>query len=271
MIKRRSNPRISARGGNIVIFAAILMMLMFGALAISIDMGPAYVNRTKSQRSADAASIAAANQHLEQQRFNPLVYRSSPEAQASAVQFVAFNNVGSVYPALPNDDVTIGHLGDLSNPSAPIELGGLSYNIGRARVQRTEAINGQTPFFFAPVLGFDAMSLVAEGTAGYVSAFRGFTSPSNGENLGILPFALDKQTCDDLQAGLMQDNWMRDANGQVLAGADGIQECNLYPQGTGMPGKRVMVQPAPMTTLAGIPGDDATQTMFIYSPVKLIR
>jgi hypothetical protein len=62
---------------------------------------------------------------------------------------------------------------------------------------------------------------------------------SNGQNLEILPIALDKHTWDDLLAGAGTDNYRWDPDAKcVRNGRDGVLEVNLYPQGTGAPGNR---------------------------------
>jgi hypothetical protein len=94
--------------------------------------------------------------------------------------------------------------------------------------------------FFANVLGISSNATQAQATAAFIDNFSGFsTPPTEGSTLNILPFALDTETWDKLQAGLSTDLWKWDeANNRILPGPDGIQEANLYPQGTGSPGNR---------------------------------
>ena len=85
----------------------------------------------------------------------------------------------------------------------------------------------------------DRAATEAEATAALLTDFKGFQVPSDGGNLGILPFALDQDTWNDMLAGNTGDDWSWDElTQQVIAGADGILEVNLYPQGTGSPGNR---------------------------------
>ncbi|MCA9269095.1 MAG: hypothetical protein KDA41_11520, partial [Planctomycetales bacterium] len=56
---------------------------------------------------------------------------------------------------------------------------------------------------------------------------------------GILPFALDEETWNDMLAGGGTDDWTWNTESQAIeCGADGVREVNLYPQGTGSPGNR---------------------------------
>ena len=67
----------------------------------------------------------------------------------------------------------------------------------------------------------------------------GFRIPSDGGNLGILPFALDEDTWNDLIAGNADDDWHWDEETETISsGSDNVLEVNLYPQGTGSPGNR---------------------------------
>ncbi len=69
---------------------------------------------------------------------------------------------------------------------------------------------------------------------------RGFQIPSGSSfKIGMLPFALDIETWQALQAGNAADQYTYDSTqGSVSPGPDGIREVNLYPQGTGSPGNR---------------------------------
>ena len=58
-------------------------------------------------------------------------------------------------------------------------------------------------------------------------------------NLDLLPFALDLETWNAMQAGTGPDGWTWDeATQTVVPGPDRILEMDLYPQGTGSPGNR---------------------------------
>lgn len=62
--------------------------------------------------------------------------------------------------------------------------------------------------------------------------------PKDGTNLGILPYALDEQTWNNLNTS-GTDNWSYNPDTKtVSSGSDGVKEANLFPQGTGSPGNR---------------------------------
>ena len=63
--------------------------------------------------------------------------------------------------------------------------------------------------------------------------------PADGSALDLMPFAYDQQSWNALMNGSGPDQWTYDvANNSVKAGADGVPEGNLFPQGTGSPGNR---------------------------------
>src|SRR5262249_49006323 len=132
----------------------------------------------------------------------------------------------------------------LSNPSDPSVLLSTKYpnlsNAVQVRVRKSaDSDNGAVPFFFARILGLTSQNMQASATAALISNFASFRAPSDGSNLEMLPFALDKQTWDDMMNGGGDDNWTWDPDAKtVSSGSDGVREVNLYPQGTGSPGNR---------------------------------
>jgi hypothetical protein len=81
--------------------------------------------------------------------------------------------------------------------------------------------------------------LRAEAIAGLVRDIKGFQAPSNGENLDILPYALDLETWNNFIANVGSDNYSWNSTTKTVSqGCDGKVEVNLFPQGTGSPGNR---------------------------------
>jgi Flp pilus assembly protein TadG len=238
-MKRRNYHR---RRGNVLVMTAFLMTVLMAFLAFAVDLGYLFSVRTELQRTADAAAIAAAWELIDKDgpagSENPTTLSST--ATATASEYAALNSVGNAAPTLDSSDVTVGYMSNPSNPSGSLVATptGLLPNACKVRVQRTSNQNGSVNLFFARVIGFDEASLDAEATAAFDSSFSGFQAPADGSNLNILPFALDEDTWNSL-ATLGEDIWTYNANAKtVSAGADGIKEVNLYPQGTGMPGNR---------------------------------
>jgi Flp pilus assembly protein TadG len=234
--------RRQTRKGNVVVLAAFLMVGMMGFLAFAIDLGVVCVARDELQRTADASAIAATWELIDEEALsgygNPLL---TSNARARADEYAAMNAVLMSYPQLADDDVQVGYLADPTDPNGQMDTTGLyPPNAVRVTVRRTATQNGTVPLLFGRAMGMAETSVSANATAAMYTSFKGFQTPSNGSNLGILPFALDWQSWNDLvENNVGTDNWTWDADdGVVRSGPDGIKECNLYPQGTGSPGNR---------------------------------
>jgi hypothetical protein len=148
--------------------------------------------------------------------------------------------VGAEAPLLAGNDVNVGYMANPSDPNEALGAtpsGGLP-NAVYVRVQRTSLQNGQIPLFFSRVLGFDSTAAEAEATAALVSGFDGFTTPGDGSNIDILPYALDIDTWNNLTASGTDSYSYDPSTKTVTVGGDGIKEVNLFPQGTGSPGNR---------------------------------
>jgi uncharacterized membrane protein len=233
---------MARREGNVVLMTALLMVGLVAVLAFAIDLGYLYSVRTELQRTADSAAIAAAWELIDQD--GPAGSESATnlttDANSAATQFAALNKVAAGTPALDGSDIEVGYMADPSNPNEPLvpTPSGKLPNAVKVRVQRTAAQNGQVPLFFAKAIGLDQTSLDAQATAALVSTFIGFHTPPDGSNLNILPFALDEDTWNGLTT-FGTDSWNYNPDTKtVTAGCDGVNEVNLFPQGTGSSGNR---------------------------------
>jgi hypothetical protein len=210
--------------------------------AFAIDLGYLCTARTELQRSADSAAIAATWRLIDPENLvmSDDMSAATAAAKSTAAQFAALNPVGSANPALTDDDVKVGYLSDPSNPDLPMDYSDPNrVNAVQVRVRRNTDLNGNVPYFFAPVMGSDSQGTEAWATAAVLTAFQGFQAPESGENLDFLPFALDKETWDNMMAGGGDDDWYWDPETKsIVSGSDGVREINLYPQGTGSPGNR---------------------------------
>jgi len=225
------------------------MVALFALIAFAVDIGYMQVAKVELQRTADAAAIAAAWELIK-----PETSTSSDNslqvgnARTKAVQFAAANPVLTAAPIVDGNnnnsadgDVVVGYLSDPSNPSVTLDTMLPSQaNAVTVKVRKTSTSpNGSVPLFFARVLGVQSENMQASATAALLNNFGGFKAPTNGTNLQILPFALDKDTWDDMLNGGGTDTWRWDTDQQrVVSGSDGVHEINLYPQGTGSPGNR---------------------------------
>ncbi|MEX2139395.1 MAG: TadG family pilus assembly protein [Pirellulales bacterium] len=243
----RNKPR---RHGNVLVLTAFLMIVMIAFVAMGVDIGYIQNARVELQKSADAAAMAAAWDLMDDDWLSGTVDMTDnvTAARNRAVEYAGLNKVCQSVPAVdPNTansqsgDVIIGYRSNAADYDDPLDTSDpTKFNAVQVRVRRTSLQNGEVPLFFGRALGLDSVATEAVATAALGNNFGGFKTPPEGDTLEIMPFALDKQTWDNLiNNGVGTDNWQWDASGeQVVAGGDGIKEVNLYPQGTGSPGNR---------------------------------
>ncbi len=230
------------RSGSVLVLAVFLMVALFGMLAFAVDLGYIQVVRSQMQRSADAAALAAAWDLIDEDMLagggNP--YALEVAALGTAAQYAGLNQVAGTTPTLAGSDVEVGYLSSPVGPTTEMSFVDPSqFNAVRVVVRRTTEQNGPIPLFFVRALGINSWDGQAEATAMFLNDLNGFTTPSSGGDLGILPFALDLVTWNDRMAGIGTDNWTwNPGTASVTPGADGVLEVNLYPQGTGSPGNR---------------------------------
>lgn len=230
------------RKGNIVCLTAVLMVVLMGMLAFSLDLGYLYVTRAQLQRSADAAALAAAWELVDAESLSSAANYPYAEcsARAKAVEFAALNDVLTLDPEVSQQDIQVGVLDNIFDRDAQFVFNSSAPpNAVSVRVRRDATLNGQVPLIFARVLGLDQTSIVTEAVAATITNIRGFQIPSDGGNLGFLPIALDEPTMGDLMIGIGTDDWSWDPETQQLSpGPDGVPEADLYPRDDGPPGNR---------------------------------
>ena len=234
--------RFRRRKGNILILAALLMVLMMAVIAFSVDLGYLCVARIELQRTADASASAACWDlvNIDGPSGTANYTAMSASAITTAEQYAILNPVMKQGLTLGASDVEVGYIADPSDPNSAFLTNSLAPpNAVHVRVLKTSQQNGQLPLFFGRVLGIDQVNGQADATAAILNSFSGFRAPSDGSNLGILPFALDQDTWNNLLSGVGEDDYTyHESTRSVTTGGDGILEVNLYPQGTGSPGNR---------------------------------
>lgn len=231
------------RSGAVAVFTLFILVAMMVIVALAIDVGYLVFVDTELQRTADAAAIAATWRLVEQEGLGvPLSPDDAEAVRTTASRFASLNGVANSTVSLAAADVTIGNL------AYPFSAGSVMtfadpghFNAVKVRVRKTSSAdgNGTVPLFFARILGVNGCDMQREATAAFLGNSSGFRTPSDGRNLDILPFALDKTTWDDLLAGGGSDDYRWDPDAKCIRnGPDGVREVNLYPQGTGSPGNR---------------------------------
>jgi len=236
------NIRHRQRRGNVLVLTVFMMMAIFALLACAIDLGYLEVVQTELQRTADSAAIAAAWELIDERALCGYgdSWLTEQNARNAAAQYAILNTVLHQNMGLAQEDCAVGYLANPSDPACTMCFDGMHpANAVWVRVRKTNNQNGEVPLFFARTLGTNRAACQADATAAILNNISGFRAPSNGENLEMLPLALDLETWNALLAGCGTDDWTWNAElGQVQSGPDGILEANLFPQDTGAPGNR---------------------------------
>lgn len=247
--KKRYSGKAGTRRGVISILAALLSIVMLGMVAFSVDIGYLLSVREELQRTADSAALAAVWDYGQRLSDGDNLPDSELAARQNAQTLATNNAVGNVDPLLDQNtanaaagDVVFGFIEDFYHPvmTPGTPTAAKPYNAVRVLVRRDETLNGQAPMFFGKVFGLTGTGLHAEATAALVNNVKGFQIPASGENIDILPFALDLQTWNAWMAeSTGTDEWSWNSESKTISyNSDGLLEVNLYPQGTGSPGNR---------------------------------
>ncbi len=240
---RRRGRQPRNRRGAVLVLAAVMMFVMMAFLAFTIDTGYLASSRAEIRRSADSAAIAGCWELFEGLSNSASQSQLESDVSAEAARYAGFNSIANTSPRLSNEindpSVQIGYLSSirsntLSNNSS------LPFFAVRVSVKKNPQLNGEVPFFFGRIFGDSGRTLDATATAVMARNISGFSTPNScHDTLDILPFALDLQTWNSINSNTASDEYRYNSStGTVVAGADGIREVNLYPQGTGAPGNR---------------------------------
>ncbi len=246
MTRNRAKHR-RPRKGAITILAALMSIVLIGMVAFCVDIGYVLSAKEELQRSADSSALAACWEFGSQLAKGNSTTAAAGYARTTAAQYAALNRVTGSPMSLdantsndPNGDVVLGYIADFKNSQSAFQTDGTNgYNAIKVRLRKDSSTNGEVPYFFARVFGLTGQQLHSEAIAGLVHDVKGFKAPQDGSNIGILPYALDENTWNDLIANSGCDHYSYDATTQtVQGGCDGLVEVNLFPQGTGSPGNR---------------------------------
>lgn len=159
------------RGGSIVLLSAFVMVMIFGFLAFTVDIGYVAVSKAQLQNAVDAATLAAAME------LNPNADQAVVKAnvEAAVIEIAGKNPVGpeSGLGIDPTNDIELGRRDwDSNNNTWVFNFGAAAtpYNIVRVtgRLAVVKVDNGvdppfdddrRLPLFFAPVLGREKVEM----------------------------------------------------------------------------------------------------------------
>lgn len=141
------------RKGTILILTALMMVVMMGILALSIDVGYMYVARARLQNAADAASLACALD----------MHDAAYVAKSQAISIAQLNEPGHG-DVLKTQDITFG-IWDADNRTFTPKPAAQQSNAVQVHVRRSVSNNNPVRLFFAKALGFHDVDITATAIA----------------------------------------------------------------------------------------------------------
>lgn len=140
----------------------VVLVVLCGFAAMTLDVGYMYNVRADLQRTADAAALAAASRLAEHDAADPVA-----RAREAAVEYVKRNPSFGMELTLDNDDVTFGLANyDADSNSFDFEETEVLPDAVRVRVRRTAgSANGAVSLWFARIFGIHSTNITAQATA----------------------------------------------------------------------------------------------------------
>jgi Flp pilus assembly protein TadG len=244
------------RRGSILVLAAVLMIVILGFTAFTVDIGYIALSKSQLQNASDAAVLAAVAELPD--GWGPSATLDTAEvtaaAQQAAVDVSAENRAAgrdSVYLSGARD-VRLGQITWNSGTGTWTKTWDVApYNLAEVTARRDQGSStngdGALQMYFASVLGSQTANLTTTSLAAMLPGVGFRITPGSG-NPEVLPITLDVGTWDAMMAGAGEDIWSyNDDTGAITSGSDGIREVNLYPSGSSLmpPGNRGTVDFGP--------------------------
>ncbi|RUL86727.1 pilus assembly protein TadG-related protein [Tautonia sociabilis] len=247
---RRRSGRPRRRGATMVL-TAVMMTTILGFVALAVDTMVLAVAKHQLSTAADAGALAGAAALADERRFAPdaplddIMAAAHERAELFAERNPVLGRPPVLYPNpsnSPDGDIVLGYIEHPTDPNSPFltdpSLQPL-FNSVRVRAVRSAERGGIIPAYFARAIGFEGTALGAVGTgSALVYEVDGFGSDPD-TNAGLLPIVLDKNTYEDMISPSVTttDQYRYDPiTRTVSAGADGVEESQLYPVKNGYPG-----------------------------------
>ena len=171
--------------GVVLILVALLLVVLLGMVALSVDIGYLMAARNEAQNVADAAALAATRE-LGEEHYLEL---SVDEAKIRSVarEVAGDNTIANESIGITNDsDIEIGYWNTETTTFSTSPTGILTKpNSVRVTARRSDADNGAVNTFFAKVIGIDSFSVSADATA----ALTGASKAPEGE---LIPVGISK-------------------------------------------------------------------------------
>ena len=240
------------RRGAVAPMAALLLVVLVGMLAFSIDVGYIAVVKGELQNAADAAALAGAGrmQNPYVQYYAPgqlsglaiytgLSSPNNPNSALSTAQRIAQANVaGGVNISLPASDVSFSYY-DGTNPFTPASYPNTFPNTITVTTRRDTTANTPLGLFFGQIFGITSVNLTATASATIYAGDVSSLQAIPGVNAHILPVALDINVWQNFYATGIS------ADGLLHLGPNGSPQLQVYPFNTNTPGSFGLLDTGP--------------------------
>jgi hypothetical protein len=215
---------------------AIMLTVLVGFAALTIDVGRLELTKAELQNAADAAAMAGASAFADDSLRDggygddPELLASllAEEARARCIAYAASNKAMGRNVLLSENEIIVGRY-DADNPSAGLDPNGIP-NAVQVTARFAEGNqNGPVLNLFASVFGFHTSDVGALAAAAFDDRFTGYTQPENGP---MIPFTIYVDTYEDMLVNGPDDFSYDEDQDAVQNFPDGNRELRLYPYGT---------------------------------------
>ena len=156
------------RRGTILVLTAVLMVVLLGFVAMTVDVGFIELTRTQLQSAADAGALAGAMELSATE--DPALVRTN--AKNAILQTAALHRAGDKASVVidPMSDITFGKIvwnGNSQTYTTQWGDAATPYSVVKVRAMRTIGGSGDNrlPLFFAPAVGSNKADVGAEAIA----------------------------------------------------------------------------------------------------------
>lgn len=234
--------RKQQRRGTVIVLSAVILLIVLGIAAFTVDFGVMNITKGQTQNAADSGAHGGMMKLLD--GFGPGATVSSEtaanNASKQATTLVAKFRTDDVAATqlLASRDVRYGRRTWNSSTNEWATSWGTSpYNMMEVTVRRTQAANAPVNAIFATVFGHQKFDIESKAVAAFAPTV-GFTLPSGStDTIDILPIALDLTTWNSIvdqitngnSNGFTDTKRHSSSSGNVSNDMDGIPEVNIYP------------------------------------------
>lgn len=226
-----SRKNLVVRNGNITVLSVFLLLALLSVIAVTVNVGSLANSLAKLQNASDASCRAAAWQLMD--RFGKSDAITLATNEASKLALASMGNQGVDNTLLPATDLKIGrYTWSPQSSSFVLSWGATPANIIQTRLSRYDSRSNALDVVLRNFMGRDTVELSAVSNVLFSPA-TGFQAPTtSGQNLEILPFALDIDTWIAMENGVGTDDFsVNPVTDAVSAGSDGIKEVKIFPVG----------------------------------------